>query len=57
MNDWLQEWKSESSLKQRMRELFIWHREGSIGARFIIVPKVPKVMKCQMSNVMKWQMS
>ena len=51
MNDWLQEWKSESSLKQRMGELFIWHREGSIGPRFIIkhchnsviVPKVSKV--------------
>ena len=36
MNDWLQEWKSESWLKQRMGELFIWHREGSIGPRFII---------------------
>ena len=34
MNDWLQEWKNESSLKQRMGELFIWHREGPIGPRF-----------------------
>ena len=30
MNDWLQEWKSESWLKQWMGELFIWHREGSM---------------------------
>ena len=45
MNDWLQEWKSESSLKQRMGELFIWHREGSIGPWFIIKVIVPKVSK------------
>ena len=52
MNDWLQERKSVSSPKQRMGELFIWHREGSIGPRFIIkhcivttviVPKVSEV--------------
>ena len=45
MNDWLQEWKSESSLKQRMGELFIWHREGSIGPRFIIKVIVRKFLK------------